>query len=282
MFSRKTILIIIFSGCLYNSSAGVFTPKKIGKNLGKLVSSYVYVGEWGAVLDQWFYTTKASKLLLAGEQGMLGSLLSSSRFFDNRFKTFTNNAIKYSQKKLQEAIKDTILLSPYSTRAYSVSTMLDYLVDVLQSRIVYVKNQIKHDSRWDQKTLHYMKNSFVRVVVLMVFSSILNKYVTHDDVGIKHKMSHLELLQAITSLGIFYTSYEVLKGCYKVLTTDPNAYNQYLEKYEELLVFVQNLKIQLEANGYITFKLANGRIATLKSEKSVFGLLKRDKLIFGE
>jgi len=46
----------------------------------------------------------------------------------------------------------------------------------------------------------------------------------------------------------------------------PNAYNQYLDKYEELLAFVQKLKEELETNGSITLELANGRTATFKDD----------------
>lgn len=240
--------------------------RQIDKSLGKPVFSFVKMLN-GAIQDRWFYTTELSRILLVGEHRVFEAvryvpvidvISLAGPLCDNRFENFIKNVGQSSQEQLQEAIKDAILLSPYSTKAYSVSPLLDYLVEALQNEIMYTRDQIKHDFKWDQKSFYYMKKSVALTFGLMAFVAIAKKY------------NELKYLHAIATLGLFPASYGALKGCYNVLATDPNACNQHVEKYEELLAFVQKLKAQLKENGFITFKLANGCTATLKDDKLIF------------
>lgn len=286
MFHRKVIAIIALSCCFFESIGKNIDDRTIGQKLGKPVSSFVEMSDFITV-QQFCYTTELSRILLVGEPRVLGlvrclplvnnvinpvinlvSLIFNNRFVNNRFETFINNAEEFSQIQLQEAIEDAILLSTYNTEAYSASKLLNYLVEALQEKVVCIKDQIKHDFKWDQKSFRSIKKSGAWAIGLIAFVVITNKYI--GDTNIENKVSNLEGINAIAFLGLFPVLYQVLKNCYKTLTINPNAYNQYLDKYEELLAFVQELKAQLETNGFIDFKLTNGCIATLKDNELIF------------
>ncbi len=250
--------------------------RQIDKNLGKPVFSFAHALN-GMMVNQWFYTTELSRILLVGEPKIFETvrywpivhiMSEAGPLFDNRFENFIKKVGQSSQEQLKEAIKDAILLSPYSTKAYSVSELLDYLIEALQNEIIYTKRQIQHDFKWDQKSLNYMKKS-VALALGCIATKAISSFIATSAIAKQYNAS--ELLDAIAILGVLPASYRILNGCYKVLATDPNACNQYLPRYEELLSFVQNLKVQLEADDFITFKLANGCIATLKNNKLIFG-----------
>ena len=278
MFNRRVIAIIVLSCCFFESIGKNMHDRKIDENLGKPVFSFVETLN-GVTVEQFCYTTELSRILLVGEHRVfefvrhlpiIRVISLAGPLFDNRFENFIKNVEKSSQRQLQEAIEDAILLSTYNTKAYSVSKLLNYLVEALQNKIVYIRDQIKHDFKWDQKSFRSMKKSVAWAIGLMACVVITNKYITHGDENIANKVSSLEFLNAVATLGLLPVSYQVMKNCYKILTINPNACNQYLDKYEELLAFVQKLKAQLETNGFITFKLTNGRIATLKDNKLIF------------
>jgi len=248
----------------------------IGEKLGKPVSGYVETVNF-VTAEQFFYTTELSRTLLVGEHGVfrfvrglpiIDAICLAAPLFDNRFEIFIKNAEKLSQRRLLEAIEDAILLSPYNTKAYSASKLLNFLCEALQNKIAYIKDQIKHDFKWDQKSLSSMKKSSAWAIGLITLVVITNNYI--DKANIENKVSNVEFLNAIATLGLLPVSYQILKNCYKILTINPNACNQYLDKYEELLAFVQTLKAQLETNGFITFELTNGRTATLKDNALIF------------
>lgn len=283
MFSRKVISVIVLSCCLFKSLSCVFFEtlsknthdRQIDKNLGKPVFSFANTLN-GLVLDQWLYTTELSRILLVGEPRVFETvrylpvvniISEAGPLFDNRFENFIKNVGQSSQEQLQEAIKDAILLSPYSTKAYSASVLLDYLAEALQNEIMHTRSQITHDFKWDQKSLHYMKKSVVWALGFAATKAVSSFIATKT---IAKKYNALKWFDTIATFGVLPASYRILNGCYKVLATDPNACNQYLERYEELLSFVQELKAQLQADGFITFKLTNGRVATLKNNKLTF------------
>ena len=58
----------------------------------------------------------------------------------------------------------------------------------------------------------------------------------------------------------------------KIRKRNPNANDETLGKCEELLLFVQKLKEQLKANGFIAFTLRNGHTATITND--MFNTLK--------
>lgn len=284
MFIKRALSIIILSCCLFKSLPCAFVEalsqnkhdRQIDKNLGKPVFSFAHALN-GMIMNQWFYTTELSRILLVGEPKIFETIRywplvhimsEAGPLFDNRFENFIKNVGQLPQEQLKEAIKDAILLSPYSTKAYSASALLDHLIEALQNEILYTKCQIQHDFKWDQKSLNYMKKS-VALALGCIATKAISSFIATNDVATEYNAS--ELLDAIAMLGVLPASYRILNGCYKVLAIDPNACNQYLETYEELLSFVQKLKVQLEANGFITFKLTNGCIATLKNNKLIFG-----------
>lgn len=280
MFSKKALSIILLSCCLFKSLSCLEIlienghDRKIEQDLGKRIFSFMHLGGG----TEWYYTTELSRVLLVGEPRVfhairyfpvIGFMGGVGPLFDNRFEDFIKKIEQSSEKKLQEAIKDAILLSPYSTKAYSANRLLDYLAEALQNKIVHVKNQIDSDYTWDQESLSYMKKSVLLALGLTACIAITNQYIDNNN-GENSVSYYSKSLNDMAILGLFPASYKVLKGCYKVLTTDPNACNQHLEKYEKLLAFVQKLKAQLEENGSITFTLANGRRATLKNNKLIF------------
>lgn len=138
----------------------------------------------------------------------------------------------------------------------------------VQKKIVYIKDQIKHDFKWDQQSVRSMQKSSAWAIGLIAFVAITNKYISNNNT--ENTVSNVEALNAVATLGLLPASYCVLNNSCKILTINPNACNQHLHKYEELLVFAQELKAQLEANGFIDFKLTDGRIATLKDNKVIF------------
>jgi len=233
--------------------------RQIDKDLGKPVFSFVHRTN-GFPCQQWFYTTELSRILLVGKHKvfktieylpLVNILACVAPLFDNRFEDFIGHVGTSSQKRLQEAVKDVIVLSRYNTNAYSVGTLLDHLVEALEGKIVYTKDQIERGFKWDQKYVHYMQKS---IALALGLTAVITTAEGYDE---------LSYVRSIAALGLLPASYKMLKGCYKVLTTDPNASNKYLEKYEDLLVFVQKLKAQLEESGAIVFTLANGRIVTI-------------------
>jgi len=275
------MLIVALSGCFFESVHAVnwfFEDTPAGKALEQLkrglripVSSFVHTVDFH-VMDQWYYTTELSRILLVGEHRFfehvryvpaIGGLLSlPGPLFDNRFEYFIKHVGKSSQQELQEAIRDTILLTQYSTKSYPADELLSYLVAALQKKIVNINYQMKHDFTYDQESFRYMKKSLIWVVGLLALVVVNNKYVTDDD--------NKKTLDGVLALGLVPTSYKTLKGCYKVLATDPNACNQYLQEYEELLEFVQKLQAQFRVTGGMSFELDNGCIVTLTKEGLVF------------
>jgi hypothetical protein len=284
MFNRRLIGFIVLFCCFFESSGkNVKDRRTIGEALGKPVSIFVEITNFNKT-EQFSYTTELSRILLVGEpqvlqsvrclpfiSGLINPLISlAAPLFDNRFENFIKNIERFSQKQLQEAIEDAILLSQYeyNTKAYSASKLLNLLSKALQAKIAYTQDQIKHDFKWDQKSFSSLKKSGAWAIGLISLVVITNKYIPNTNT--KNKVSNLEALNAVATLGLLPVSYKVLKNCYKILTIDPNDCNQYLCKYEELLAFVQKLKAQLETNGFITFELANGRTATLKDNWVTF------------
>lgn len=276
MFNRKVIAIIALSCCFFESMGKNRDDRTVGEKLGKPV--YTFIETLNCVtVEQFCYTTELSRILLVGEPRVfefvrclpiINFISLVGPLFDNRFEDFVKNVEKSSQIQLQEAIKDALLLSTHNTKSYTVSKLLNYLVEALQKKIIYIKDQIKHGFKWDQKSFRSMEKSVAWAIGLIAFVVITNKYI--GDKNIDNKVSNLEGLNAIASLGLLPVSYQVLKNCYKILTINPNACNQYLDNYEELLAFVQKLKAQLETNGFIAFKLTNGCIATLKDNTLIF------------
>lgn len=262
--------------------------RTIGEKLGKPVSSFVEISDHVNKLEQFCYTTELSRILLVGEPRVLQSIrcfplinsvinpvidlispIFNNRFVNNRFENFIKNADKFSQRELQEAIEDAILLSTYNSKAYSASKLLNFLSEALNKKVAYIKDQIQNNFKWDQKIFNSLKKSGALATGLITFVIITNKYIDKTNIG--NKVSNLEGLNAIATLCLLPVSYKLLKNCYKILTIHPNACNHYLDKYEELLTFVQKLKAQLETNGSITFQLPNGRTATkLKDNQLIF------------
>jgi len=148
MFNRKIIAIIALSFCFFESVGKNVNNQTIDKTLGKPVSSFVRTADFIAT-DKFYYTTELSRILLVGEPRMFETVrgiplinlmmiaapLFNNRLFDNRFKKFIKNGEKCSQSQLQEAIEDAVVLTTYNTNAYSVSKLLDYLSEALQSKI---------------------------------------------------------------------------------------------------------------------------------------------------
>ena len=283
MFNRRLIGLIALFFCSFDSIGENVKNQTIGEALGKRVFVFVEMSDLIQV-EKFSYTTELCRMLVVGEHRvfeslrclpMINSVINPviglvTPLFDNRFENFIENIERFSQRELQEAIEDAILLSPYfyNTKAYSASKLLNFLSKALQDKIAYIKDQIKHDFKWDQKTFSSLKKSSAWAIGLTLVV-ITNKYIDKTNIG--NKASNLvEFLNAIATLGLLPVSYQILKNCYKILTIRPNACNQDLYKYEELLAFVQKLKAQLETDGFIAFELKNGRIATLKDNMVIF------------
>ena len=273
MFNRKVIALIILLFCFFESSGKDMNNQTIDKKMGKPVYSSTLVSLDTGAIDKYCYTTELSRILLTGEPRvfeilrlipLINSLMQpvfavhflvlNNRFFDSRFSKFIKKSEKHSQSQLQEAIEDAIVLTAYNTNAYSVSRLLDYLAKVLQGKVVYIKDQIGHDSKWDQRSLRSLKKSGAWAAGLMAVCIISNKY-------------NAENINGIAGLGVIAVSCQMLKSGYKFLTVNPNASNDNLDKYEELLLFVQKLKEQLQANGSIVLALRNGNTATIKDHR---------------
>lgn len=288
MLCKKALLLIILC-CLFENASHCMTITKIEQNahskefekkVGKKLFSFGHAIN-GAVVDRWYYTTELSRILIVGEPRMFESvrgwpIISGvylfGPLFDNRFDDFIENAKQFSQQKLEEAVQDAILLSPYSSKGYSVNKLLDYLIEALQHKVADIKEQVEHNYKWHQKSYSNLKKSVAVLVGLIATVAITSKNITHNDKNKKNKVSNLEFLSIIATFGCIPASYKVLKGCYKVVTIDPNASNQYLKKYEELLIFLQKIKLQLETSGCITFKLESGYTATIKDNQVIFNV----------
>lgn len=274
---RKIIALITLSLCFFECIGNNMSNQTIDKKLGKPVSSFIVTLNF-VKTDQFCYTTELSRILLVGEPRVfetvrasqliyfmsLAAPLFDNRLFANRFEKFIKNGEKCSQSQLQEAIEDAVALTAYNTNAYSVSKLLDYLSEALQSKIGPIKDQVKHDSKWDQKSFSSLKKWGALAVGLTAFVVITNKYI--GDNTIENSVSNLEGLNAIAVLSLLPVSYQVLKNCYKILTINPHESNQNLGKYEELLSFVQELKEQLKTNGFIALTLHNGNTVTINND----------------
>lgn len=103
-----------------------------------------------------------------------------------------------------------------------------------------------------------------------VFVVVMNKYIVDNNVERIEGLT--AIATSIATLGLLPALYQVLKNCYKILTINPNANDEVLGKYEELLFFVQKLKEQLKTNGFIVFTLRNGHTATIAND--MFNTLK--------
>lgn len=274
MLSNKIILTVGLLSCFFENIQGSWSREQVEEKLGKPVHSFVYMVDL-IVMDHWFYTTQLSKILLVGE----GPIIETCRLFpvvgpsivqlispifDNRFENFVENIGNYSQRKLREAIQDTLILTGGSSKAYSMSSLLYYLQDALQTKIGAIEDQIKSDSTYDQESVYSLQKSVALATALIAFISVANRYITCDDKILDSKVSDLEGLHALASLGLLPASYTMLKNSYKVFFKDPNARNQYLHEYQDLLEFVQNLNSELKTDGCITFTLDNGNVATVK------------------
>jgi|GEM_PF-1504594 len=285
MFHKIKMAALVTFCCLFQDAQGNYTREQLENYFGRPVFSYVHLVDFN-VVDQWLYTTELSKILLVGDNlvfdsmkeiPVAGSVLRlieptyKNRFCDTRFESFIKNVEKSSQQELQEAIGDAILLSSASTQAYSAPQLLDYLIKALQNKIIVIKNQIKHDFKYDQKSLQSMKKSVVSVIVLMACVAITNKYCSSDDNTVNKTVSNATALNSLAFLCLLPASYKLLKDCYALLMIDPNAYNQYLDEYQKLLIFVKKLKIELKNTRALSFKLATGCIATLKIQDTILG-----------
>ncbi|MDR3646300.1 MAG: hypothetical protein P4L22_02030 [Candidatus Babeliales bacterium] len=287
MLNKRLIGFIVLFCCFFVNIGAKVKERTIGEKLGKPVYSFVELTDFNKS-EQFCYTTELSRILLVGEPRALEyirclplinsvtnpvigliSPLFNNRFVNNRFDNFINSADKFSQRRLQEAIEDAILLSTWNTKAYSASKLLSHLSTSLDKKIAYIKDQIQNDSKWDQKSLSSLKKSGAWATGLITFVIITNKYIDKTNIG--NKVSNLEGLNAIATLSLLPVSYKILKNCYKIWTTDPNTCKTHLNKYEDLLAFVQKLKSELETNGSITFQLKNGNTATkLKDDTLIF------------
>jgi len=268
--------------CFFESIGENVKNRTLTDALGKPVFIFVEVSD-GHKAVQFSYTTELCRTLLVGEarvfekirclpfiNNVTNPVISLvAPLFDNRVENFIKNVESFPQRQLQEAIEDAILLSPYeyNTDAYPAGKLLNLLSGALQNKIAYLKDQIKHDYKWDQKTLGSLKKSGAWAIGLIALVVITNKYIDKTNIG--NEVSNLEGLNAIATLGLLPVSYKILKNGYKILTVRPNACNQDLDKYEELLAFVQKLKAQLEINKFITIELANGLSANLKDDQLI-------------
>ena len=164
----------------------------IDQKLGKPVSRFVVLTNFGASISERFvYTTELSRILLVGEPRVfetvrhipvIDSLMGlvaqfNGWFFYNRFEKFIKNGEKCSQGQLQEAIEDAVILTTYNTNAYSVSRLLDYLSEALQSKIGYIKEQIKYDSKCDHKSFSALKKWCALAVIQTTFVVVMNEYI---------------------------------------------------------------------------------------------------------
>lgn len=278
MLIKKLIAAAALLLCFFESIGKNMDNQSLGKKLGKPVSVFIKTIDF-IPTDKFYYTTELSRILLVGEPQVFETIraiplinltmtfapLFNNRFFDNRFEKFVKNGEKWSQSQLQEAVEDAIVLTAWNTNAYSVSKLLDHLSEALQYKIGNIKEQIKHEFKWDQKSFSSLKKSGAWAVGLTVLIVITTKYIGDNTIG--NEVSYLDGLNAIASLGLLPVSYQVLKNSYKILTINPDACNQYLNKYEELLAFVQKLKEQLKTNGFIALTLRNGNTATIKNDR---------------
>lgn len=291
MFNKKLIAIIVMFSCFFKNAQASMTSEEFAKQLGKMltkpVSYFIFIVDY-QIEDRYYYTTELSKLLLGGNSKIIESgksmpiiwpvfsLASVATYvwdelFDTRLAAFMKKIEECSQQELQEAIKDALLLSKYSNHGYFPSCLLNYLVEKLQNRVFFVREQVKYNFTYDQESYRYMTRSLPWAIGFLAVVAIASRYDTREvksfsdfETMEKQEMSPSLFLGSIAMLGAVPTLFKTLKGAYKVLTTDPNAYNQYLEKYEQLLAFVQNLKNELDVVGFITFKLPSGYTATVK------------------
>jgi len=281
MFSKTIKTTVVILGCFFQDAQGGYTREQLENYLGKPISSYVHLVNFN-VTNQWLYTTQLSKILLVGDSSLFEFIESlpevsflaeivNNRFSDTRFESFIKNVGTSSQQELQEAITDAILLSTASTQSYSTHKLLDCLIELLQNKIIIINNQIKHNFKYDQKSLHSMQKSLAWTAVLIASIALTHTYCSCDDKKAQKTVSNKEALHAFSVLLLLPASYKALKSCYKVLTTDPNAYNKHLEEFKRLLTFVQKLKTDLKKNGAISFRLANGHIATVKITDTFLG-----------
>ena len=276
MFSSKIINLIILSFCFFDSAGKNMNNSTIYEKMDKPVSSFIRTLN-GVAVETFFYTTELSRILLVGEPKVFETIRAlplinvmtlAAPIFDNRFEKFIKISEKHSQNQLLEAILDATILTSYNTNAYSVSKLLDHLSTALQNKIDCIMYQIKHDSKWDQKSLNSFKKYSALAIGLTAFIVITNKYIGTNN--IENKVSNLEGLNATAVLSLLPVSYYVLKNCYKVLTINHNANTDNLSKYEELLSFVQKLKNELKTYGSISITLRNGNIATIENNTVKF------------
>jgi len=285
MFHKIKMTVLVIFCCFFQDAQGNFSREQLENYFGRPVSSYQHLVDF-IVVDEWLYTTDLSKILLVGDNVIFDSMkeipvagavlrliepIYKNRFCDTRFENFIKNVEKSSQQELQDAIRDAILLSSASTQAYATPQLLDYLIAALQNKIIVIKNQMKHDFKYDQKSLLSMKKSAVSVIVLMACVAITNKNCSSDDNTVNKTVSNATALNSLAFLCLLPASYKLLKDCYAVLMIDPNAYNQYLDEYQKLLIFVKKLKIELKNTGALSFKLATGCKATVKIQDTILG-----------
>lgn len=282
MFNKKIISTIILYCCFFqNISHCLFIQKleqnmhnkDLDKKLGKHIFSFVE--KWnGNLIHRWYYTTELSRILLVGEPKIFESIKwypiidvfsEIGPLFDNRFNDFIKQVKQYSEQELEEAIQDALLLSQYSTKGYKPNKLLDHLIATLKFTI----NQIEHNYRWDQQSCSDLKKSAIWLVSLIAIIALTNKSTTYNN-QITNKTIILELINDAAILGSIPLSYKILQNSYKILTTDPSMDNQYLHKYEELLLFVQKLQLELSTNDCITIKLASGYVATINDDELSF------------
>lgn len=155
MFNKIKFTIAIIFCCFFQDAQGYYTREQLENYLGKPVFSCQHMIDL-IVVEEYLYTTELSKILLIGDSVFfnamklvpaIGSIflmldpIVHNRFFDTRFETFIKNIEKYSQEKLQEAIKDAVLLSSASTQGYFVHNLLDYLSKTLRNKIIFIKRQ---------------------------------------------------------------------------------------------------------------------------------------------
>lgn len=159
---------------------------------------------------QYNYSTPLSFLLVAGE---------ISQFLDE---------IKYwEEKDIYFALEEFIRLRPFNKREWTSPSIEGLLADlhrILKEQTEYINNQIKNQYRFDYRSL-------------AMAAGWLSLSTGMGAIGYYAKDQTLAMLLA--SFSILFAVVSVIDF---LAANNPNRYNEYLEKYQNLLKFVQKLQ----------------------------------------